>query len=285
MRNVCLFLALLLLTAGCGGKPPIACLAEGTPVATPSGPVPIEALRLGDAVYSVNPETGERIVSRVVAIRSARRPALSLRTRSGRTVVATAEHPFYSPDTRGYEKLIRWQDGELDAQLRVAIHEDEQLVPDAVVSLMALPGTHTVYDITVSSRFHNFVAAGILVHNKSPVDRPIEEFVSAVENVATSEAATLQPDYPPLETGTAIALSLSADPFTSGVGVVHVTSVTPLDAVLVSAGGTRGYYELALPAPAMAVDLRITLASEGAGLFVQARSGADVGPAAFIQVP
>ena len=68
------------------------CVAEGTRVETPGGPVPIEALVVGDEVRSFAVDTGTPSVSRVLHI--ARGHAETLHVVGDLRV--TAEHPVWS---------------------------------------------------------------------------------------------------------------------------------------------------------------------------------------------
>lgn len=71
------------------------CFVAGTPVKTPSGDVPIEHLRPGDFVLSVDHNTGSVVSRRVVRTftsRSTRRVRIAV---NGKTIVCTANHPFF----------------------------------------------------------------------------------------------------------------------------------------------------------------------------------------------
>ena len=79
--------AAALFARGGGG-----CLAAGTLIATPRGDVPIEALRVGDTVWSV--VDGRRVVARVEEV-FAVEPLefVELTTADGVVLRATPEHP------------------------------------------------------------------------------------------------------------------------------------------------------------------------------------------------
>ncbi len=144
------------------------CVAEGSLVAGPSGSVPIEHLRVGDEVWSIDPLSGRPVVARIVAIYSARRPCLALRTASGRTLTVTEEHPVYAPDEGRFHPAGRWLEPNAP---RVAV-VDGGLTPEDVLSCAPLSGVRRVYDLTVDSPYHNFSADGVLVHNKTPYEDP-----------------------------------------------------------------------------------------------------------------
>jgi hypothetical protein len=72
------------------------CLARGTLIATPVGPVPVEAVDVGMAVYTANTE-GQRVSVTVVRIGttrvSPRHRMLTIRLSDGRSVTASPNHP------------------------------------------------------------------------------------------------------------------------------------------------------------------------------------------------
>ncbi len=79
------------------GQPPCPiCLARGTRIATPSGDVPVEDLRVGDVVWTSG-EHGERIAAPIVAIGSTPVPATHEIARvaldDGRVVMVSPGHP------------------------------------------------------------------------------------------------------------------------------------------------------------------------------------------------
>jgi len=80
------------------GEPPCPiCLARGTRIDTPSGPVPVEALRLGDEIWTMD-AGGQRVQGTVIALGSTDAPAdhrvIHLALADGRSVTASAGHPL-----------------------------------------------------------------------------------------------------------------------------------------------------------------------------------------------
>jgi hypothetical protein len=71
------------------------CLARGTPIATPAGPVPVDRVRAGMAVWSID-RNGERI--RAIVLRTRQRAAdgelLEIRLANGRSVLVSPRHPL-----------------------------------------------------------------------------------------------------------------------------------------------------------------------------------------------
>jgi predicted lipid-binding transport protein (Tim44 family) len=91
-RGIFIFLSILLLTAGAQGRGGGGCLEEGTLIDTPAGPVPIEKLERGDAVWSV---VDGRLQRAVVEAKSQVDPVEYVEiTAADRTLRATAEHPL-----------------------------------------------------------------------------------------------------------------------------------------------------------------------------------------------
>lgn len=142
---------------------PACCVGASTVIRTPSGRRRLGELRPGDAVVSVDLSTGRLVPSAVVARRSARRECLRLRYEGGE-LVCTPDHPIYAPKAASYQPASRWVDG---ACSRLLLLEGERLVERAVREVEPYVGVREVVDLSVSAAAHNFVAAGVVVHNKS----------------------------------------------------------------------------------------------------------------------
>jgi hypothetical protein len=73
------------------------CLARGTRIDTPSGPVAVDALRLGERVWTFD-DAGRRIAGTVIALGSTPAPAghhvIRLTLADGRSVTASPGHPL-----------------------------------------------------------------------------------------------------------------------------------------------------------------------------------------------
>lgn len=149
MKNIGLLLACFAL-GGC-------CVAEGTLVATPDGERPVESLAVGDKVLTVSP--GGRVEpGRVVRIvRHISPGSLAMTTAEGRELRLTGWHP------------VATRSGWIGAgQLR---RGQEVRTPSGWQRISAIRhvwGLTSVYDLTVLPNA-NFIAAGVLVHNKSYV--------------------------------------------------------------------------------------------------------------------
>lgn len=143
------------------------CVARGTLVRTPTGRRAVEDLRVGDVVLSVDPITALYVPATIQAIATAVREVTTLRGGS-RRLTATLDHPVYDPRQRRYRQLRDWCEGAATDLLTPGAPQ-----PTATVDEIATRrGAVQVYDITLDGHLHNFVANGIVVHNKSPVLEP-----------------------------------------------------------------------------------------------------------------
>jgi replicative DNA helicase len=104
---------------------------------------------------------------------SGRKIVYELTTRTGRTIKASANHPFLKLD--GWTRLDGLQVGDKIAVLKTA----EDLLWDEIVSITEL-GVEDVYDATVEG-VHNFVANDIVVHNSLEQDADVVVFVHRPE--------------------------------------------------------------------------------------------------------
>jgi len=116
------------------------CVAVGTPIATPSGPRPVELLQPGDLVSTRDPVTGRAVEARVLGSRV--RMAGRLVDVDGLRL--SGDHPM-------------WRDG--------------GWVTAASVAATVVTGWFEVFDLTVSWP-HTYLAAGQLVHNKTLARMP-----------------------------------------------------------------------------------------------------------------
>ncbi len=145
------------------GLPGCECVARGARVRTPSGLRRIEELAVGDRVLSLDPSTGATIAGAITAVRSATRETVLLRA-VGTELCVTSDHPVYSPRDASWAPAGDWVVGRRDRLVRLA---GEGPVVVAVTSCSTYAGVREVFDLTVDTPLHNFVAEGILVHNKS----------------------------------------------------------------------------------------------------------------------
>ena len=136
------------------------CIARGSRVLTPSGARAIEALAVGDAVYSIDVRSGELVATRVVARRSGVRECMALRV-AGRRLVLTSTHPVYDAAAGSYRQAGALVEDDAARLLVVGAG------PMPIDSVERYVGLHEVHDISVEHPLHNFVVEGVIVHNKS----------------------------------------------------------------------------------------------------------------------
>lgn len=158
MRTIRLLVAaalavlVLWLLAGCMPH----CVVEGTMIATPAGEVPVEAVRVGDTVLSVNRD-GRLSAGEVTGVRSAIRSThLTITFADGQVLHVTNEHPIRLPDGRFVTA------GSLGAGQPVSSVSGTT----DVLSIGRVTRPARVYDLSVSPH-ETFIADGIVVHNKT----------------------------------------------------------------------------------------------------------------------
>ena len=184
------------------------CFVAGTPVATPSGVVPIERVRRGDEVLTFREETGEVLVGHVSATFVTRdKGVLDVHVRGETAPLrATLGHQFFTLD-RGWVPAVELAPGEPLVDVRGVVVPVESLTPVA---------THdTVYNFEVEGTHTYFVGdARIAVHNpcglsfwpfkkKSGGSGQIDPFPFEPAPVASGGAPVITsgpaPGYPPVQ--------------------------------------------------------------------------------------
>lgn len=154
--------AVATLSCGSGST----CVARGTRVTTPSGKRRVEALRVGDEVIAINPYTGEARATIVTHIRSSRRECGALSTH-GSTLTATADHPLFDPNERGFHPAGDWM---LGSRSQLLTFDGTKAQVTQVSRYEVFVGLHEVFDLSVDCEWHTFIAEDIVVHNKQPAD-------------------------------------------------------------------------------------------------------------------
>ncbi len=150
------------------------CFVPGTEISTPSGKVPIQDLKLGDEIFSVNTSSNKLVPEKILFIYSI--PAVkTMRVvlSSGTVLVVTQEHPFYDPLSKSYKPIKDFKQGD-----KVLIFENSTAQESIISYIGFLPSYdgQPVYNMHVSGPFLNFLADNVLVHNK--VAYPTEGGVS-----------------------------------------------------------------------------------------------------------
>lgn len=145
---------------GGGGGGGSGCVPAGTTVQTPSGGVPIEQLREGDEIISVDLEskTGA-ITTRVVATHAGRAPSC---IRLNGAYVFTPTHPLYE-SRRGWTPVARLTTG-------MSIL-DEEMRPVEITHVEHVNGGFDVHTLTTDHPSHNYLAYGLICGNKHPGHR------------------------------------------------------------------------------------------------------------------
>ena len=139
------------------------CLARGTPVVTPGGKVPAEALREGDEVLSISLGGAPTVLrSRIVRIGTRREPEC---VRVDDRCLVTPSQPVYAADG---EIVLA---GSLRPGLPLL---GPGLSVQPVRQAQRVSGYFEVYALTTDHPTHNFVVDGFLVcHNKKYLDDPV----------------------------------------------------------------------------------------------------------------
>jgi hypothetical protein len=125
------------------------CLARGTPIDTPDGPIAVERLRLGDPIWTLD-RNGNRVLGTVIALGSTTAPeshhVVRLVLEDGRTVTASPGHPL--------------ADGRLIGDVRVGEVVDGSSV--AGMTTLSYGGDET-FDLVASGETGFYFAGGIAV--------------------------------------------------------------------------------------------------------------------------
>jgi hypothetical protein len=133
------------------------CLAEGTPILTPAGPIPIEKLKAGDRVISI--AGGKAQLGRVLTQMKVQSDEVWEVAIPGAKLRITSEHPvMIGPGEYLLAKLLKSGD-------KIHVLQKEHLALTAVQSIRPIRGKQLAYNLLVSPG-GTFAAAGIAVHNK-----------------------------------------------------------------------------------------------------------------------
>jgi hypothetical protein len=118
-----------------------------------------EDIQAGDYVWSENPETGEKGLKEVVQTFVNETTELVHVHVNGEEIVATPEHPFYSP-VKGWTSAVRLRTGDI-----LVLQSGEYVIVELVQHEM-LEAPVTVYNFEVED-FHTYYVGdnSVLVHN------------------------------------------------------------------------------------------------------------------------
>ncbi|WP_081883315.1 two-partner secretion domain-containing protein [Pseudomonas sp. BRG-100] len=177
------------------------CFAAGTMVATPDGERAIDALRVGDVVWTKPEEGGEPFASKVSAthIRTDQPIYQLTLVKNGsagegitETLQVTPGHPFYVPARKGFVPLIELKPGD---QLQSLGDGATQEASIKVISVALLQPQGTTYNLTVDIG-HTFYVGKLStwVHNTGPC-YSCSGGVCSIRNDADTASVT-SPDAP-----------------------------------------------------------------------------------------
>ena len=142
-----------------GGVTSNACFIAGTVISTQLGKKAIEDVKVGDMVYSENPETGEKGLKRVVQTFENETDELVHIKVNGEEIVTTPEHPFYVP-RQGWTEAIKLRAGDI----LVLVNGKEVVVEKVQHEILETP--IKVYNFEVEDYHTYYVSnSGVLVHN------------------------------------------------------------------------------------------------------------------------
>ncbi|MFJ5546289.1 polymorphic toxin-type HINT domain-containing protein [Streptomyces sp. NPDC093225] len=136
------------------------CFVSGTLVATPTGAVPVETLRIGQVVVAQDPDTGLTTAERITDVLTRTVSRVLDVAAGGHVITCSPEHPFWVGGL-GWVEAGSLLPGH---RLRTAAGADLR-----VDTVQRRPGTRwTVHNITVAGPHTYHVGAGaVLVHNKA----------------------------------------------------------------------------------------------------------------------
>ena len=209
------------------------CVGEGTLIATPYGATLIECLQIGDIVISPDPLTNTTHFGRVTAIRTAFSQCLTFSLEGGSELLVTQEHPLWDPVAQKFKPA-----GKFTRSSTVTV-SDGQLGAMRQLSIVAISSQHVmkrVYDLTISSPTHTFIANGVVVHNKTPPFKYI--ILSSYEWLAPAGGGDT--DITVKYSDGAVNYSVSVSPSGSWLSVSANNGTTPSSIIITAAANSQG---------------------------------------------
>ena len=134
------------------------CFVAGTAILTGAGYVAIENIKVGDIVWSTNPDTGETALKEVLQTYVNETNELIHVTVDGEEIVTTPSHPFYIP-RQGWTDAIHLKAGDI----LLTVNGEYVVVEKVQHELLEAP--IKVYNFEVEDFHTYYVGDGVLVHN------------------------------------------------------------------------------------------------------------------------
>lgn len=168
---------------GGGGtpKPPPTCFAAGTPVATPEGDRPIEAIQPGDAVLVLE-ESGRLVAAEVAeTIRDHHDQVVTVALSDGQRLTCSLNHRF-----RTLAGAWVWARDLAPGTQLTPIYAEQAWV----TAVEPRAGAIDVYNLHVGHTEHTYIAGGVVVHNAKPDESSagLTGSLSAASSAATPSA-------------------------------------------------------------------------------------------------
>ncbi len=163
-----------------------ACFTAGTKIHTKDGYKNIEAIKVGDYVWSENPETKEKALKKVKKIFVREKDSIIRLAINGEAIETTDEHPFYV-EGKGFIAA-----GELKASDEVRLQSGEAGVVDYIEEVQ-LDKPINVYNFEVED-FHTYYVSEqkVLVHNTcAGVSGPIVKNSTSIDTTASIQVPNI----------------------------------------------------------------------------------------------
>lgn len=165
------------------------CFVAGTLVHTEDGYENIEEIQVGDYVWAWEDRSGDVALKRVVETYVYEKTELIHVFAAGEEIVATTEHPFYSP-VKGWTAAVDLRAGDI----LVLVNGEYVVVEKIQHELLETPVK--VYNFQVDG-YHTYYVGefGVLVHNSCTMESPPKTLPSEGIKVSTDEALDMAENY------------------------------------------------------------------------------------------
>ena len=159
------------------------CFVAGTVILTENGKVPIEEIQVGDYVWAWDEESGNVALKRVEDTFIRESSELVHIYVNGEEIIATPEHPFYTP-VYGWTSAAHLRAGDI----LVLVNGEYVVVEKVQHELLESPVK--VYNFQVEDYHTYYVGVGVLVHNRcsnsmrTPDQQALADLAKEVKNNA-----------------------------------------------------------------------------------------------------